>query len=84
MPVHVTIYPSPNAAGVLIAEWRCSRCGRWTQQEFIGPVSFDRDIISIRQSSVLSHAIQKELCLDCYFAYLSSRISPPPGESQSV
>jgi hypothetical protein len=84
MAVHVTIYSHPQTPGVLIAEWRCSRCGRWTQEEFIGPVSFDRDIISIRQSSVLSHAIQKELCLDCYFAYLSSRISPPPADSQGV
>jgi hypothetical protein len=43
------------------------------KEEFIGPVSFDDNIISIRQNSVFSHAIQKEMCLDCYIASLYRR-----------
>jgi hypothetical protein len=73
MAVHVTIYPHPQRPGVLIAGWRCSRCGRWAAEEFIGRVSFDDNIISIRNSSVFSHAIQKEMCLDCYIASLYRR-----------
>jgi hypothetical protein len=73
MAVHVTIYPHTQRPGVLIAGWRCSRCSRWAKEEFIGPVSFDDNIISIRQNSVFSHAIQKEMCLDCYIPSLYRR-----------